>query len=128
MIEYPLNGKVPAGPLPFSPVTKVGNLLFVAGQASTDETGAIVAGTFEEEFRRSVENLRRLVEAAGSDLARVVQVRSYVRDPANLPLYNRLYREYFPEPFPARTTLTNCLPPTLQFEIECVASLPDAAP
>ena len=124
MIEYPLKDQIPAGPLPFSPVVRFGGLLFVSGQASTDENGAIVPDTFEGEFRRSVENLRRLLRAAGADLDRVVQVRSYVRDPADLPLYNRLYREYFAAPFPARTTLTNCLPETLRFEIECIAAAP----
>jgi 2-iminobutanoate/2-iminopropanoate deaminase len=120
MIEYPLTETVPAGPLPFSPITKVGDLLFVAGQASTDASGAIVSGSFEEEFRRSVENLRGLLQAAGSDLSQVVQVRSYVRDAENLPLYNRLYREYFTKPYPARTTLTGCLE-NLHFEIDCIA-------
>jgi len=43
---------------------------------------------------------------AGSDLAHVVQVRSYVRDAEEVALYNQLYREYFSEPFPARTTIT----------------------
>ena len=98
-----------------------GDLIFISGQASVDEMGTIIPGTFEEEFRRSVENLRLAVEGAGSDLKHVVSVRSYVRDPANLPLYNQLYREYFQPPLPARTTLTNCLPDTLHFELECVA-------
>ena len=108
-------------PLPFSLATRVGNLLFVSGQASVDANGAIVPGTFAEEMRRSMENLRRILQAAGSDFGRVAQVRAYVRDAANVPEYNRLYREYFSAPFPARTTITNCLPPTLHFEIEVVA-------
>ncbi len=120
MIEYPLQDSVPAGPLPFSPITKVGSLLFVSGQASTDAGGAIVSDTFEGEFRRSVENLRVLLRAAGSDLDQVVQVRSYVRDAENLPLYNQLYREYFPKPYPSRTTLTGCLE-NLHYEIDCIA-------
>jgi 2-iminobutanoate/2-iminopropanoate deaminase len=37
-----------------------------------------------------------------------------------VPLYNELYREYFTEPYPARTTITNCLPKSLHFEIECI--------
>src|SRR5437762_1655848 len=121
MIIYPGSDEAHSSPLPFSPATIVGNLIFVSGQASTDETGAIVADTFEGEFRRSVENLRRILRAAGSDLDKVAQIRAYVRDPANLPLYNQLYREYFTEPYPARTTLTGCLPETLHFEIDCVA-------
>ena len=126
MIQYPVNAQIPAGPLPFSPATQVNNLLFVSGQASVDESGAIVSDTFEGEFRRSVENLRRILRAAGSDLDQVVQVRAYVRDPANVPLYNTLYREYFREPFPARTTLTHCLSEKLQFEIDCIAVVPKA--
>ena len=117
---------VPPSPLPFRHSVRVGNLLFVAGQASTDETGAVVYGTFEEEFRRSLENLRRVLQEAGSDFGNVAQVRSYVRDAENLPLYNALYREYFSEPYPARTTLTGCLA-KLQFEIDCIAVMPDSA-
>jgi 2-iminobutanoate/2-iminopropanoate deaminase len=99
----------------------VGELIFVSGQASVDEKGAIVSDDFEGEFRRSVENLRRVLEAAGSDLAHVVQTRNYVRDAGDVSLFNTLYREYFSVPFPARTTITNCLPPTLRYEIEAVA-------
>lgn len=108
-------------PLPFSLATHVGNLLFVSGQASVDANGAIVPGSFEEEMRRSMENLRRILLAANTDFSRVAQVRAYVRDPANVAEYNQLYREYFSAPFPARTTITRCLPDTLHFEIEVVA-------
>jgi len=89
----------------------VGGLIFVSGQASVDQAGNIVSDTFEGEFRRSIENIRKVLEAAGSDLAHVVQTRNYVRDGEDMPLYNQLYREYFPQPSPARTTITNCCPP-----------------
>ena len=108
-------------PLPFSLATRVGNLLFVSGQAAVDENGTIISGTFEEEFRRSMDNLKRILEAGGSGLDQVAQVRSYIRDAANVPLYNQLYREYFQPPFPARTTITGCLSEALQFEIDCIA-------
>ena len=62
-----------------------------------------------------------MLEAAGSDLAHVVQTRNYVRDAGDLPIYNQLYREYFPAPSPARTTITNCLPASIRYEIEAVA-------
>ena len=100
---------------------QVGDLIFVSGQASVDAKGAIVSESFEGEFRRSVENLRRVLESAGSDLAHVVQTRNYVRDALDVPHFNQLYREYFSDPFPARTTIINCLPPALKFEIEAVA-------
>ena len=121
MIRYYRSPGATTSPLPFSPAAAFGNLLFVSGQASTDANGAIVPDSFEGEFRRSLENLRRILRQAGTDLDQVVQTRAYVRDPANLTVYNRLYREYFAEPFPARTTLTNCLPESLHFEIDCIA-------
>jgi 2-iminobutanoate/2-iminopropanoate deaminase len=121
LVSYPQLPDTPTSHLPFSPCVVVGDLIFVSGQASVDKEGNIITDTFEGEFRRSIENVRLVLEAAGSDLAHVVQTRNYVRDPADLPLYNQLYREYFPHPAPARTTITDCLPPDLKYEVEAVA-------
>lgn len=121
LVSYPQLPGTPTSHLPFSPCVVVGDLIFVSGQASVDKEGNIVTDTFEGEFRRSIENVRLVLEAAGSDLAHIVQTRNYVRDAANLPLYNQLYREYFPTPSPARTTITDCLPPNLKYEVEAVA-------
>ena len=112
---------MPVSPLPFIPAIRAVGLIFVSGQASVDDKGTIVSDTFEAEFRRSIDNMRRILEAAGSDLSHVVQTRNDVRDPADLPEFNRLYAEVFPAPYPARTTITHCLPEVLRYEIECVA-------
>ena len=122
MIQYPANESTPKSHLPFSPATQVGDLIFVSGQASVSDDGKIVPDTFENECRRAFENLRRVLESAGSDLAHVVQTRNYVRDPAQLGEFNRIYAEIFSAPYPARTTITHCLPETLQFEVECIAT------
>ncbi len=121
LVSYPQLPDTPTSHLPFSPCVVVGDMIFVSGQASVDKTGKIVSDTFEGEFRRSLENVRAILEAAGSDLAHVVQTRNYVRDAEDVVLFNQLYKEYFSAPFPARTTITNCLPATLRFEIEAVA-------
>lgn len=121
LVSYPQNPDTPTSHLPFSPCVVVGDLIFVSGQASVDEAGKIISDTFEGEFRRSMANLRKVLEAAGSDLAHVVQTRNYVRDAGDVPRFNELYRDYFSAPFPARTTITDCLPPTLRYEIEAVA-------
>ncbi len=121
LVSYPQLPDTPTSHLPFSPCVVVGDMIFVSGQASVDKTGKIVRDTFEGEFRRSLENVRAILEAAGSDLAHVVQTRNFVRDAEDVPLFNQLYKEYFSAPFPARTTITNCLPPSLRFEIEAVA-------
>ncbi len=120
-VSYPRLPDTPTSHLPYSPVVVAGDMVFASGQASVDQTGQIVSDTFEGEFRRSIKNLRKVLAAAGCTLADVIQTRNYVRDPDDLPLYNQLYRETFSEPFPTRTTITNCLPPTLKYELEAVA-------
>ena len=125
-VRHPVDADTPVSHLPFSPCVVVGNLVFVSGQASVDAQGKIVSDSFEGEFRRSVENMRAVLKTAGCDLSDVVQTRNYVRDDSDLAEYNRLYTEYFHEPRPARTTLTNCLPSTIRYEVECVAVLPGA--
>lgn len=126
MIQYPKRDTTPSSHLPFSPATQVGNLLFVSGQASVDAAGNIVPDTFEGEVRRSIENLKKVLEDSGSNLKLVAQTRNYVRDPENVPLFNQIYREYFSQPYPARTTITRCLGDNLQFEIECIAVVENA--
>ena len=120
-IEYPRTPQTPVSHLPFSPAVRYGDLIFVSGQASVDRTGKIISGTFEEEFRRSMENLIQVLHDAGSDLSHVLSTRKYLRDPAHGAEYQRLYAEYFKHPYPARTTISMCLPPSLHYEIECVA-------
>lgn len=112
------------GPL-FPPARRAGDFLFVSGQASVDETGAIVPGTFAEEMHRSIENVRRILADAGLTLSDVVKVNAYVQDPANLTEYNRLYPDYFSAPRPARTTIASCLTDAIKFEIDVVAYAPN---
>lgn len=111
---------IPKSHLPFSPATLAGGFVFVSGQASVDDGGNLVTDTFEGEFRRTMSNIQRILAAAGCTLADVCQARGYVKDAADVPEYNRLYREYFKEPYPARTTIVNCLG-KLKIEIDVVA-------
>lgn len=120
-ITYPKHADIPTSHLPFSPVVRVGDLLFVSGQASVDKTGKIITDTFEGEFRRSMDNLEAILKGAGSSLARVVQTRCYVDSGADVPEFNKLYAEAFKAPYPARTTITDCFGGKLKFEIDCIA-------
>lgn len=108
--------------LPFSPAFIAGDFVFVSGQASVDaNTGAIVTDSFEGEMRRSIANMRAILEAAQLSLDHVVNVRGYVSSEADLAEYNRIYPEYFTSPAPTRTTLVGVLGTRLKFELECVA-------
>jgi 2-iminobutanoate/2-iminopropanoate deaminase len=116
--------QVPTSHLPFSPFVRAGAFVFVSGQASVDGIGKIVDDTFEGEMRRSMENVRAVLAGAGLTLADVCQVRSYVSRQEDLAEYNRIYREYFSAPYPARTTLIGCLGTLLKFEIDVTAYAP----
>lgn len=119
--KYISGAGVPQSSLPFSPAVQAGPYVFISGQASVDETGNIVNGTFEEECRRSFDNLGKILAAAGLGFEDVVQVRNYVGQQSDLPQFNAIYREYFSAPFPARTTLMGCLGDLLKFEVDAVA-------
>ncbi len=114
-----------ASHLPFSAAVEANGFIFVSGQASVDNNGVIVSGSFEDEMRRSMQNAGNILKAAGLTLKNVVRVTSYVHDPAHLPAYNIIYREFFSAPFPARTTITSCLTAALKFEIDVVAVRPN---
>ncbi|MCC6491776.1 MAG: RidA family protein [Pirellulales bacterium] len=122
-----ISSDLPKTSPPYSTAMHVGPLLFVSGQASTDEQGRIVAGSFAEEFHRAIDNLKRVLVAAGLGLSDVVQVRSYLGRQEDLGEYNELYHQYFSPPYPARTTLVGCLGDLLKFEIDAIAVTPRAA-
>jgi len=117
---------VPQSHLPFSPGLQVGPWVFVSGQASVNDRGEIVKGTFAEEMSLSFANVERILAAAGMTMADVVQVRSYVAQQEDLAEYNRLYRNFFQAPYPARTTLVGCLGDILKFEVDVIAVRGDA--
>lgn len=112
---------VPQSFLPFSPAVMAGEYLFVSGQASVDLQGNIVVDDFSGECRRSFENLKRIITSAGLTLADVIQVRNYVGKQEYLAEFNEIYKEYFTDPFPARTTLIGCLGDILKFEVDAIA-------
>jgi len=120
-LKYPMaEGQTRHAP-PLSMVRRIGTVLYVAGHGAVNEQGEFVSDDFEEQMRYTMEQLRATLAQEEATFAEVVMVRGYVQNPINLPLYNQIYREYFGEPYPARTTIVNCLPPGLEFEIDCIA-------
>ena len=122
MKAQPITGNnIPKSFLPFSPAIAAGPFVFVSGQASVDETGTIVTDTFKGEMDRSIQNVSKILAQVGLTLSDVVQSRCYLAKASDVEEYNRLYLEYFQPPFPARTTLVECLGTRLKFEIDVVA-------
>jgi len=112
------------GSLPFSPGVRAGDFIFLSGLASVDENNQIVPDTFENEARRTYQNIARVLASGGLTFADVVQVRCYLSNKENWDAHNRIYREFFSEPFPARTTLIGCLGDMVKYEVDLVAYSP----
>jgi 2-iminobutanoate/2-iminopropanoate deaminase len=109
---------------PYSPVVVSGDHVFTAGQVAFDATGAVVAEDMEAQTRQALRNVQSCLAAAGCTLEDVVKVNAYLADLADFDAYNTAYREFFSEPFPARTSVQAGLPPGLLVEIEAVARRP----
>jgi 2-iminobutanoate/2-iminopropanoate deaminase len=107
---------------PYSQAVRVGELIFVAGQGGLDPaTGRVVGPRFEDQARQAFENLRALLEDAGSGLDRVVKTTCFLTGPEAFESLNALYAEYFPVAPPARSAPVVHLPRGLLFSIEAVA-------
>ncbi len=107
---------------PYSQAVRCGNTLYFSGQTPIDPaTGALVAGDITAQARRVFENLKAVCEAAGSSFAQVARVGIYLTDLANFAAVNAVMKEYFAEPFPARSTIgVACLPMNAQVEVDMV--------
>lgn len=106
---------------PYSPVVADGGFVYTAGQVAFDENGDVVPGGIESQTRRALENLTACLRAAGCERADVLKVNAYLADLADFDGFNAVYREFFEEPYPARTTVGVALPGTLLVEIEATA-------
>ncbi len=103
---------------------RVGNLLFISGQASLDERGNLVGvGDFDAQAEQSFRNLERVLKAGGSGLDKVVKVNIYMTDISQFPKIVALRKRFFSKPYPADTIVeVKALGlPELQIEIEAVA-------
>lgn len=110
----------------YSQAMRVGDLVFVSGQAAIDEAGNVVGeGDFLAQADQVFANLRAALEASGSGLDRVVKVGIYVTDMAYFPQIVELRGRYFSEPYPADTIVqVDALAlPGLMLEIEAIATV-----
>ena len=110
----------------YSQGIKAGKLIFTAGQVGIDPaTGELAGPTIEEQTARALENVKAVLEAGGTTLADVVKVTAFLSDMALFADYDRVYRTYFPEPRPARSSVGAKLAGDFLVEIEATAVLPD---
>ena len=115
------NAPRPAGP--YSQAVVADEFVFVAGQGPTNPTtGQVELGDIKSETRRTLLNIQAILEAAGSSLKEVVRVGVFLADLETFESMNDVYREFFPDDQPARTTVGVQLP-RIKIEIDCVARM-----
>lgn len=109
---------------PYSQGIAFGNMIFTSGQIPLDASGVLVSGGIEEQTRMVLENLTRVLEAAGAGLGEVVKTTVFLSDMADFASFNAVYAGYFAPPFPARSCVQVArLPKDVKVEIEAIALL-----
>jgi 2-iminobutanoate/2-iminopropanoate deaminase len=108
---------------PYSQAVRAGDFIYTAGQGGTDpQTGEIVQGGIESETRQVLENIKNILEAAGTSLGNVVKTTVYLRDINDFAAMNAVYGTYFPANPPARSTIqAAALPRGIAVEIDTIA-------
>jgi 2-iminobutanoate/2-iminopropanoate deaminase len=119
--------KAPKPKGPYSQAVIYNGLLYLSGQIPIDhETGLIVRGSIEDETRVVLNNIKIIVEEAGASMEDVLKMTCYLADIDDFERFNKVYREYFIQDFPARTTLqAGRLPLDVQIEVDAVVALPE---
>ena len=121
--EIIISEKAPKALGPYSVAVKAGNLVYTAGQLGLDPgTGKFAPGGIEGETRQALENLKNVLESAGSSLENVIKTTVFLRDMDEFAAMNGVYGEFFTEEFPARSAVQVArLPIDGAVEIEAVA-------
>ena len=117
--------KAPAPVGPYSQAVKAGNLVFVSGQIPlVPDSMRMVEGRIGEQTHQVLRNVQAIIESAGGTLADVVKTTVYVTDLSDFGIVNEIYRTYFPENPPARSTIqVDALPKGSLIEIEAIADV-----
>ena len=115
-------GPKPIGP--YSQAVKINGLLYLSGQIPLDpKTNEMISGDIKAQTERVLENIKGILEAAGSNLHHVVKTTVFLKDMNEFPAMNEVYAKYFTAAYPARSTVQVArLPKDASVEIEVIAS------
>ncbi len=123
MREVITTSKAPVPAASYSQAIVAGGFCFVSGQVPIDpETGKLVEGDFQQQTRRVLENVKAILEAAGTSLENVVKVTAFLGDIGDFKAFNEVYGQYFKGGPPARTTVqAGRLPLNVGLEVDAIA-------
>ena len=125
--EIVQTSKAPSPTAPLSQGTRFGNLVFVSGSVGRNpETGRFPEGGIKEQTRQTLENIKAVLDEAGSSMENILKVTAFLKDLDDRPGFNQVYSSYFPANQPARTALgAGALGEGVLVEIEAIACIPD---
>jgi 2-iminobutanoate/2-iminopropanoate deaminase len=111
--------------VPLSPGVRYGDLIFTSGQVGTDpRTGALAKGDIVAQTEQTLRNVQAVLTEAGSSMDKVIKATCFLTDRAHFSAFNEVYRRFFPQDPPGRSTIICQLAgPDLLVEIEVVASV-----
>ena len=114
------NAPPPGGP--YSHAIAYNQLVFVSGQRPVDRVSGEIPEGFTDQVELVLENLKNVLQAAGSDIQHVLKVSVFLSDISHFDAFNTVYKQYFSSPYPARTTV-GCQLRGINVEVDCVAGL-----
>ena len=110
---------------PYSQVVEAGGFLFLAGQIPLTPKNTMNDGDITAQARQVLNNLKAVLEAAGSSMDEVVKTTIFLADLGDFEIVNKVYAEYFTQPYPARSTVeVSKLPKGARLEIDVIARRP----
>ena len=114
--------KAPKAIGPYSQASKSGNLLFISGQVPVNPTTGELTGDIKVQTRQVLENLKSILLAAGASTIDIVKTTVFLKNLDDFNIMNEVYREYFPNNAPARSTIEVIrIPRGALIEIEAIA-------
>ena len=115
--------KAPKPVGPYSQAVRMGNMVFTAGQLASDpKTGELVGTTIEEQTRQVLRNVKAILESSGCTLQDVLKVTVYLKRTSDFAGMNAVYKEFFGDKPPARTTVqAEIVNPKALIEVDAVA-------
>ena len=124
MRDIVLTDKSPKPIGPYSQAIRANGFLYVSGQVALDpKTGELVGADVGQQTQRTLENIKGILEAAGSNLHHVVKTTVFLKDMNDFAAMNEAYAKYFPSAPPARSTVQVArLPKDALVEIEVIAA------
>lgn len=108
-------------PYPVAKAVQLGDILFLSGQVSMSKTGEPIYGSVDTQTRNTMDSIKATLEGLGASLDSVVRVTVWLSDIKYFPEFNQAYESYFPNGFPARSTVQSLPAANLDVEIEVTA-------